>query len=59
LTVTGDGGLLPAMLDNLSRNAIRHSPMEETVEIEVAVGPQEASITVRDRGPGPRARILS
>lgn len=52
LAVSGDIVLLRAMTENLIRNAIRHSPPEEVVEVEVAAIQQGATITVRDRGAG-------
>jgi heavy metal sensor kinase len=58
LAVSGDAALLRAMLENLIRNAIRHSPPEDVVEVGVSGGPQEVAITVRDRGPGVPADAL-
>jgi len=52
VTVRGDAGLLRAMCDNLLRNAVRHSPPGEVAEVEVALTSSEATIAVRDRGPG-------
>ncbi|MBU0637527.1 MAG: HAMP domain-containing histidine kinase [Planctomycetes bacterium] len=50
--VSGDPSLLRAVVDNLLRNAIRYSPVEEAVEIEVRVGGDEVLVAVRDNGPG-------
>jgi heavy metal sensor kinase len=50
--VSGDGALLRLMFANLLRNAIRHSPPEEVVDVSVAFSGEEVVISVRDRGPG-------
>jgi signal transduction histidine kinase len=50
--VSGDGALLRLMSTNLLRNAIRHSPPDETVDVSVAFSGEEVLISVRDRGPG-------
>ncbi|UCG33414.1 MAG: HAMP domain-containing histidine kinase [Phycisphaerales bacterium] len=52
--VSGDPTLLRAVLDNLIRNAIRHSPVEEAIEIEVKTDQDKhrACVAIRDRGPG-------
>ena len=50
--VTGDAELLVSMVSNLVRNAIRFSPPNEVIEIEVRRDEQKARIAVRDRGPG-------
>lgn len=50
--VDGDPALLRAMAENLVRNAIRHSPRESAVQIEVGLDGQHVSLAVRDRGPG-------
>jgi heavy metal sensor kinase len=52
LHVRGDADLLQVMISNLVRNAIRHSPRDGRVEIEVTRAASTASIAVRDRGPG-------
>lgn len=52
LLIEGDGDLLVAMVSNLIRNAIRHSPTGETVEIAVRGGADRVAISVADRGPG-------
>lgn len=49
--VPGDGALLRMMFANLLRNAIRHSPPDEAVDVVVDLA-DHAVITVRDRGPG-------
>jgi two-component system OmpR family sensor kinase len=50
--VWGDGGLLRLMIVNLVRNAVRYSPPDEAVDITVELKGDEATLTVRDRGPG-------
>ena len=50
--VEGDARLLGAMLDNLIRNAVRHSPRGSTVEVECAEAGGEVAFFVRDQGPG-------
>lgn len=50
--IRGDPELIRSMLANLIRNAIRHSPAGEAVEVEVRLEPPGVSLTVRDRGPG-------
>jgi signal transduction histidine kinase len=50
--VNGDPALLRAVIDNLIRNAIRYSPVERAVEIEVAMDRAEVRVLVRDNGPG-------
>jgi two-component system OmpR family sensor kinase len=50
--VSGDAALLRAVIENLIRNAIRYSPVEEAVEIEVAMDGTAVQVAVRDNGPG-------
>ena len=50
--VSGDPALLRAVIENLIRNAIRYSPIEEVVDIEVAMDGTEVRVRVRDTGPG-------
>ena len=50
--VSGDPALLRAVVDNLIRNAVRYSPIEEAVEIELCVDGQAVLVAVRDKGPG-------
>ena len=50
--VSGDSALLRAAIDNLIRNAVRYSPAEEAVEVEVGVAEQEVRVAIRDNGPG-------
>lgn len=57
-TVTGDPDLLRTMLDNLVRNAIRFSPLDQPVEIAMETDGTSLSVSVSDRGPGiPEDRI--
>jgi two-component system OmpR family sensor kinase len=50
--VAGEPPLLRALAENLLRNAIRYSPVEEAVEIEARLNEDDVSLTIRDRGPG-------
>jgi signal transduction histidine kinase len=47
-----DADLLRAMLANLIRNAVRHSPAGEVVDIRLAQHEEWTVFSVRDRGPG-------
>jgi signal transduction histidine kinase len=50
--VSGDPALLRSVIDNLIRNAIRYSPAEEAVEVDVAMDGTDVQVSVRDQGPG-------
>ena len=50
--VRGDPELLCTMVENLVRNAIRHSPPSATVEVDVGWCDPDVAIVVRDQGPG-------
>ncbi len=50
--VRGDPELLHVMLTNLIRNAIRYSPVDSPVEIDVTLDSDEATLAIRDCGPG-------
>jgi signal transduction histidine kinase len=50
--VAGDAPLLCALVENLIRNAVRHSDVEQAVEIEVRLVPPNVIVAVRDHGPG-------
>jgi two-component system sensor histidine kinase CpxA len=52
LTVEGDPELLRRAVENVIRNAIRHSPPGRAVEITVARRESKAIVQVRDFGPG-------
>ncbi len=54
LDVDGDPQLLTAMLENLVRNSVRHAPRGSDVEVVVSATSEEASISMRDHGPGIR-----
>jgi signal transduction histidine kinase len=58
LQIHGDPALLRAMCENLIRNAVRHSPPGEAVEVEVALAYPDVILQVRDRGPGLPAEAL-
>jgi signal transduction histidine kinase len=51
-TIAGDHELLKTMLDNLIRNAIRFTPRESGVQIELSRRDGTVEIAVRDEGPG-------
>lgn len=50
--IRGEPELLCTMLNNLIRNALRHSPKDTTVDISLSATPDRVRISVRDRGPG-------
>jgi signal transduction histidine kinase len=50
--VEGDRSLLRTVIENLVRNAVRYSPLEDAVEIEVALDAESVTVAVRDNGPG-------
>jgi signal transduction histidine kinase len=52
MMVSGDARLLRVMIDNLVHNAIRFSPPNHPVRIDVAGEHDQARIVVRDSGPG-------
>ena len=52
LTVHGDSELLRRAFENVIRNALRHAPAATEIQIELDVKDDEASIAVRDYGPG-------
>ena len=45
-------------LVNLLENALKFSPPEERVRVEVEAGDAEVVVRVRDRGPGISARVV-
>jgi two-component system sensor histidine kinase CpxA len=51
LTVQGDGELLRRAVENVIRNAIRHTPADTPVEVRLESN-GKVCITVRDYGPG-------
>ena len=52
VTVQGAPDLLWRAIENVVRNAIKHSPASGTVEIQVSADALEARVAVLDRGPG-------
>jgi signal transduction histidine kinase len=50
--VEGDAELLRRAVENVIRNAIRHSPRETAVEVSLARNNGKAVVDVRDHGPG-------
>ena len=56
--VTGDGGLLARALDNIVRNAIRHTAAGTAVEIGIEDQCGQAVVSVRDQGPGVPEEML-
>jgi signal transduction histidine kinase len=57
--VEADRELLRRAVENLLRNAIRYSPAGKSIEIHVNGSASNASISVRDYGPGVPASALS
>jgi two-component system sensor histidine kinase CpxA len=55
----GDERLLRSAIENVVRNAIRHTAASTTVEVTFAQEPQTICITVRDYGPGVPANALA
>ncbi|HVZ15886.1 MAG TPA: ATP-binding protein, partial [Terriglobales bacterium] len=49
---TGDRELLRRAIENVLRNAIRHSPENATIDVALQENPREAVIAVRDYGSG-------
>jgi signal transduction histidine kinase len=52
VTVEGDPELLRRAVENVIRNAIRHSPKEAPVEVSLARNNGRVVVDVRDHGPG-------
>lgn len=52
ISVEGDEELLRRALENVMRNALRHSPEGGEVEVSLRVVGAEAEVVVRDHGPG-------
>jgi signal transduction histidine kinase len=48
----GYPALVRSALDNVLRNAVRHTAEETAVEVLIDCGEQRAEITIRDHGPG-------
>lgn len=51
-TVRGDGELLRRALENVLRNAVRHTPEGTSVDVDLSAGGSSADVTIRDCGPG-------
>lgn len=58
--MVGNASLLQRAVDNVLRNAIRHSPEDAAVEIDVELCESEPSyrISIRDHGPGVSPEML-
>ncbi len=50
--VSGDAGLLAILFRNVIDNAIRYSPADTTVGVNMEVTASDVCVTVRDAGPG-------
>jgi two-component system OmpR family sensor kinase len=59
VSVRGAPDLLWRAIENVVRNAIKHSPEGGTVEIELSADPGQVRLAVRDRGPGVAADDLA
>ena len=59
LVLHGDRELLRRALENILRNAIRHAPEGTDIEITLNNTAMNASISVRDYGPGVPAEALT
>jgi two-component system sensor histidine kinase CpxA len=57
--VMGNRELLRRAIENVVRNGIRYSPEKSIVTISVAENGRDASIVVRDHGPGVPADTLT
>src|SRR6185312_10972430 len=56
--IKGSQELLRSAIENVVRNAVRHSPAETTVEIELRCDGRKSRIAVSDQGPGvPTAEV--
>lgn len=59
LTFRGDRELLRRAVENVVRNAIRHTPQGSVVNVEMKSSAQTARIGVRDSGPGVPEELLT
>ncbi|MBS1874097.1 MAG: HAMP domain-containing protein [Acidobacteria bacterium] len=59
VTLRGDPELLRRAVENVVRNAIRYSPEESAVVVNVERNGASASISVRDHGPGVPEEMLA
>jgi signal transduction histidine kinase len=55
--VWADLGMIERVLTNLLDNAIRHTPAEGTVSVDLALRDNKVSVTVSDTGPGVAANL--
>jgi two-component system sensor histidine kinase CpxA len=58
LTLRGDRELLRRAVENVVRNAIRHTPRGTTVDVKMESADQTVLINVRDSGPGVPEELL-
>jgi signal transduction histidine kinase len=58
LTLSGDRELLRRALENVVRNALRYTPPDSEVEVEMNTTPETINICVRDCGPGVPDELL-
>lgn len=58
LTLQGDRELLRRAVENVVRNAIRHTPRGTTVDVNMESADQTVLINVRDSGPGVPEELL-
>ncbi len=58
VVVAGDAQLLASAIDNVVRNAVRHTPAGSGIDISVARDGAHAVVRVRDHGPGVPAAEL-
>ncbi len=56
LIINGDRQLLDAMFENVLENAIKYSPHETVVTIDVEKDPHSLEVAISDEGPGIRAK---
>lgn len=52
VTIHGDQELLRRAVENVLRNAIRHSPSGAAIEVGLEVSSQNVTVSIRDYGPG-------
>lgn len=50
--VMGDEDLLESMIENFVENAVKYSPENSTIELEMRTKPESVEIRVKDEGPG-------
>jgi signal transduction histidine kinase len=57
--ISGDPELLRRAVENVLRNAIRYSPEQGAIDVFLAIDTHQATITVRDYGPGVPPALLT